>query len=67
MNFTRHFDRIAAALAWLAGLLPRATVAQWRPAAEVLQTCTTEATPSRLQRTTARLRRWAYGPKTDWP
>lgn len=67
MNFTRHLDRLAAALAWLAGLLPRATVAPWRPAAEALHPRTTEATPARLQRTTARLRRWAYGPKTDWP
>jgi hypothetical protein len=67
MKFTRHLDRLAAALAWLAGLLPRATVAPWRPAAEVLHPCTTVALPARLQRTTARLRRWAYGPKTDWP
>lgn len=67
MNFTRHLDRLSAALAWLAGLLPCATVALWRPAAEALQTCTTEAPPARLQRTTPRLGRWAYGPKTDWP
>ena len=67
MNFTRHLDRLAACLAWLAGLLPRATVAPWRPAAEVLLPCKTVATPARLQRTTARLRRWAYGPRTDWP
>ena len=67
MNFTRHLDRLAAALAWLAGLLPRATVAQWRPAAEVLQPCTTVAPPARLQRTTAHLRRWGMGTKCSWP
>jgi hypothetical protein len=31
MNFTRHLDRLCAALAALAGLLPRAA-AVWRPA-----------------------------------
>jgi hypothetical protein len=67
MTFPRHLDRLASALVWLAGLLPRATADLWRPAAEVLQTRTTVASPARLQRTTARLRRWAFGPKTDWP
>lgn len=67
MTFTRHLDRLAAALVWLDGLLPRATAAPWRPAAEAPLTRTTEAPPARLRRMTARLRRWAYGPKTDWP
>ena len=70
MNFIRHLDRLAAALAWLAqlaGLLPCATTVVWRPAAQLLQPCTTVAPPARLQRTTARLRRWAYGQKTNWP
>jgi hypothetical protein len=67
MNFTRHLDRLAACLAWLAGLLPCATTALWRPAAEVLQPCATVATPARLQRTTARLRRWGMGTKCSWP
>ena len=67
MNFTRHLDRLAAALAWLAGLLPRATADPWRPAAEVLHPCTTVAPPPRLQRTTARLRRRCMGTKCAWP
>jgi hypothetical protein len=31
MKFTRHLDRLAAAIAWLAGLLPRATAAPRKP------------------------------------
>ena len=33
MNFTRHLDRLAAALAALAGLLPRYPALPWRPEA----------------------------------
>lgn len=65
--FPRHIDRLAFAILWLAGLLPRAIAAQWRPSAEALKSSTTEAMPARLLRMSARLRRWAYGPKTDWP
>lgn len=68
MNLTRHLDRLAAALAALAGLLPGATPALWRPAADALRTCWTARHELRQpQRTTARLRRWAYGPKMNWP
>jgi hypothetical protein len=67
MNFTRHLDRLAAALSALAGLLPSATSDLWRPAAEVLHICTTKATPAWLHRTSARLPRWGYGSKCTWP
>jgi hypothetical protein len=66
MNFTHQFDRLAACLAQLAGLLPRATVAWW-PVAEALLTRMTEPRCVRLRRTTPRLERWAYGPKMNWP
>ena len=66
MNFTRHLDRLAAAIAALAGLLPGATPALWRPAASVLRTCWTVA-EARPQRTSPRLGRWGWGTKCSWP
>lgn len=65
-EIVRHMARLLAHGA-VAGLLQGGTALPWRPAAEGLQPRTTEATPARLQRTTARLRRWAFGPKTSWP
>ena len=67
MNFTRHLDRLAAALAALAGLLPGATPALWRPAASVLRNCWTVATQARPQSTRPLLGRWEYGTKCSWP
>ena len=67
MNITRHLDRLAAALAALAGLLPGAIPALWRPAAEVLPTLWTAARCARPERTPTRLWRWGMGTKCSWP
>ena len=65
MNLTRHLDRLAALIAALAGLLPCAAAAMWRPAA-VLQhwpPCLSAGRP----RIGAYRCRGLFGQKHDWP
>jgi hypothetical protein len=74
MNFIRHLDRLAAALAALAGLLPRAACAGlWRPEApgplfaRRREDGTTPVETWTALRIGAYGCRWAAAPKHDWP